>query len=125
MYVNLNLNPCHRRVGDCVERAISKALDQSWFRTYAGLCVKGYEMGDNPDANSVWGAYLRDHGFTRHIVPHELGDVYTVEDFAKDHPDGTYILAMDGHVVCVKDSDIFDSWDSSNELPIFYWKKEI
>lgn len=125
MYVQYNPNPEHKRKGDCVERAISKALNQTWHRTFAGLCVKAFEMGDNTDANAVWGAYLRDRGFTRHIVPHELGDVYTVEDFARDHPRGTYILAMSDHVVCVKDGDWYDSWQSANELPIYYWVKEI
>lgn len=81
-------------------------------------------MADMPSGNHIWGAYLKDHGFTRHIVPIDKADsIYTVADFAEDHKDGTYILALDGHVVCVKDGDILDSWDSGHEIPLFFWTK--
>lgn len=51
-------------------------------------------------------------------------DLYTVNDFCIDHPNGTYILAIDGHVVCVTDGYYYDSWDSGDEIPIYYWIKE-
>ena len=37
---------------------------------------------------------------------------------------GTYILALSGHVVCVQDGVIYDSWNSENEIPLYYWVKE-
>lgn len=123
MFVKFNPNPIHKRVGDCVIRAISKALDQTWEQTYAGVVLKGFELADMPSANHVWGAYLRDKGFARHIVSNDADGAYTVEDFARDHPQGTFILAMNGHVVCVRDGDVFDTWRSENELPIYYWTK--
>lgn len=49
---------------------------------------------------------------------------YTVEQFAQDHPQGTYILAIDGHVVCVQDGCWFDSWDSKDRVPLYVWRKE-
>lgn len=87
-----------------------------------GLAVKGLDMGDLPSANAVWGAYLKERGYSRHVAPldHEDG-LYTVDDFARDHPQGTYILAIDGHVVCVRDGMYMDSWDSGHELPAYYW----
>lgn len=48
----------------------------------------------------------------------------TVKDFCKENPIGTYILAISGHVVAVIDGDYFDTWDSGEEIPIYYWKKE-
>lgn len=120
-YKQFNNNPKHARVGDCSVRAISKALDRSWEETYIGICLKGLELADMPSGNTVWGHYLKDHGFTRHAVPSDYDGVYTVEDFSNDHPNGTYILALDGHVVCVKDGFYWDSWDSGQEIPHFYW----
>ena len=120
-YAQYNPNPHHARVGDCVIRAISRALDQSWDDTYTGIVLKGYEIKDMPSANNVWGAYLRDHGFSRHIIDADHG--YTVADFAQDHPEGVYILAIDGHVVCVQDGKWWDTWDSANETPVYYWAK--
>ena len=48
----------------------------------------------------------------------------TVEEFCRDHPQGTYILAIDGHVVCAVDGDYLDTWDSGEEVPMYYWEKE-
>lgn len=122
-YTEYNANPRNKRVGDCVVRALSKALSQSWEETYVGICVQGYVLKDLPSANAVWGQYLRNKGFTRHTLPDNYVSNYTVADFAHDHPHGTYILAIDGHVVCVQDGVIYDSWDSSQEIPIYYWAK--
>ena len=60
MYSYFNPNPIkNKRVGDCVVRAISKALNQSWEETYIELCLLGYIMGDWGSSNAVWNAYLK------------------------------------------------------------------
>ena len=124
MWTRHNENPGGRNVGDCTVRAISTALGQDWETTYIGLALQGYLIGDMPSANHVWGAYLREKGFRRAVIPDECQDCYTVADFAAEHPDGTYILALSGHVVCVRDGNYFDTWDSGGEVPLYYWHKE-
>lgn len=119
-----NPNPYGNRVGDCPVRAISAATGQTWERTYLALCVEGFCAGDMPSANKVWGAYLRRNSFKRRAIDDKCPDSYTVEDFTNDHPEGLYVLALDGHVVCVKDGDYYDTWDSGGEIPAFYWTKE-
>lgn len=114
----------NKRVGDCTVRAISKALNQSWEKTYIGLCVEGFVRCDIPSANHVWGAYLKSKGFRRNIISNDCPDCYTVNDFCADHPKGTFILALSGHVVCVENGDFFDTWNSGSEVPIYYWYKE-
>jgi hypothetical protein len=74
-----------------------------------------------PNSDSVWGAVLREEGFKRYIIPNSCPDCYTVKDFCIDHPRGTYVLGTGGHVVTVVNGDYFDSWDSGEEVPIFYW----
>ena len=123
-WVEYNPNPRRNRVGDCAIRAIAKATDQDWEMAYTGLYVKGYSMGDLPSANSVWGAYLRDRGFKRAIVPNTCPDCFTVEDFCRENPRGMFVLALDGHVVTVVDGDYFDSWNSGNEPVLYYWYRE-
>lgn len=118
-----NPNPKGSIVGDCTVRAISKALDQDWETTYAGLSLFGYSLSDMPSANHVWGAYLRRHGFHRKLIEDYGQELYTVQNFCENHPEGTYILAIDGHVVCVKNGFYYDSWDSGNEIPIYYWER--
>lgn len=124
MYKFHNPNPQRKHVGDCTVRAVSKALEKSWEETFAALCLQGFLMCDMPSANHVWGAYLRGQGFRRHIMPDNCPDCYTLSDFAGEHPDGTYILALSGHVVCMKDGNWYDTWDSGMEVPLYYWSKE-
>ena len=87
-----NPNPINARVGDCTIRAICKALNSDWETVFAGVMVKACQLSDMPSANHVWGAYLREHGFHRNIVDDHGQYVYTVEDFCRDHPEGTYMI---------------------------------
>ena len=84
----------------------------------------GYNMADMPSSNSVWGAVLRQNGFYRHAIPNSCPDCYTAERFVQDHPRGTYVLGFGNHVATAKDGFIYDSWDSSQEIPQFYWQRK-
>ena len=123
MYSYYNANPYKIRVGDCVIRAISKALNQPWEDTYIDLTIQGYLMGDLLSSNAVWGAYLKSKGFTRDIISNDCPECYTIEDFCNEHPKGTYIIGTGTHAVCVVDNTIFDTWNSSGETPIYYYHK--
>lgn len=125
MWIEYNPNPLSRRVGDCAIRAVSKALDIDWETAYALVTSNGFAMGDMPSSDSVWGSVLRQNGFYRDIIPNDCPDCYTAADFCKDHPKGTYVLGFGGHVATIVDGDIYDSWNSSNEIPqFFYYRKE-
>lgn len=124
MYVMYNPNPTGRFVEDCTIRAIAKALDTDWETAYAKLSMNGYAMGDLPNANSVWGALLRQNGFYREAIPNTCPDCYSAEEFAKDHPKGTFVLGFGKHVATIVDGNIYDSWDSSKEIPQYYWYRK-
>ena len=122
LYKFYNPNPTRQRVGDCTIRAICKATGKRWETVYVILCSFGLSTQDMPSANMVWGQYLRDLGFRRYLIDDDTGN-YTVEDFCRDHQKGTYILAIDGHVVCAVDGFYYDSWDSGQEIPVYYWTR--
>jgi len=124
MWVKYNNNPTGRSVEDCAVRAVSIALGTDWETAYTKLAYNGYLMGDMPSANAVWGSLLRQAGYSRSAIPDTCPDCYTVKQFCQDHPVGTYVLAFDGHVAVVQNGDVFDSWDSTNEIPQFYWYKK-
>lgn len=124
MYRFYNPNPIGVKVGDCAIRAVSKALDVDWETAYAMTATSGYLMGDMPSSNSVWGAVLRKNGFNRSIIPNNCPDCYTAKDFCKDHPKGVFVLGFGNHVATVVDGDIYDSWDSSNEVPQYFWYRK-
>lgn len=119
-----NPNPSGRNVGDCSIRAVSAALGTDWETAYAMIAKAGFNMNDVISSNSVWGAVLRMNGFYRHILPNTCPDCYTIEEFAEDHPKGTFVVGTGNHVVTVKNGEIWDSWDSSMEIPIYYWSRK-
>ena len=123
MWQYINLNPRKKSVGDCTVRAIAIATKKAWVDTYLDLCLIGMIMADMPSANSVTTAYLRNKGFRRRTIPDECPDCYTIADFCKDHPNGTYIIGTGSHLTTVIDGDLLDSWDSSNECPVYYFEK--
>jgi hypothetical protein len=126
MWIKYNPNPMSRIVGDCAIRAISKALDIDWELAYAKVIVNGFRMGDMPSSDSVWGSVLRQNGFYMRTLPDTCPECYTARDFCLDHPHGTFVLGFGGHTACVKDGDLYDAWDSSQEIPLFVWyKKEV
>lgn len=124
MWTEFNNNPTGRRVGDCAVRAVSKALDIDWETAFAKIAAAGYEMGDMPSSDSVWGAVLRQNGFYRETIPNTCPECYTAEDFCRDNPQGTFVLGFGGHVATVVDGTLYDSWDSSTEIPVYMWYRK-
>lgn len=123
MWIEYNPNPAGRRVGDCAVRAIAKALNTDWESAYALIVSNGFAMGDMPASDSVWGSVLRQNGFYRDAIPNTCPDCYTAEDFSRDHPKGVFVLGFGGHVATIVDGNLYDSWNSSKEIPQFYWYK--
>ena len=125
-WTQYNPNPVHPDggVGDCAVRAIAKALDISWEQAYTKLSVNGFAMGDIPNSDIVWGSVLRANGFVREIVPNTCPDCYTVGEFCRDHPKGTFVIKSENHVATVIDGMLYDSWNSSMKIPIYYWTRK-
>ena len=126
MYVYYNPNPRGLwYAGDCVIRAISKTEgEDDWEKIYTGLSAYGFMIGDWANNNGVWDAYLRDNEYKRYICSNDCPFCYSIGDFAREHPTGTYIAATGKHAVAVVDGVIYDSWDSSGETPIYYYRKD-
>lgn len=124
VFQSFNPNPRAEKVGDCAVRAIAKALEIGWYQSYVELVNEGLAQCDMPSANNVWGAVLRRHGFQRAAIPAECPDCYTVGDFIRQHPEGTYVVALKNHVVTVVDGVLYDTWNSMDENPIYFWRRE-
>lgn len=124
MWLEFNPNPLNKRVGDCAIRAICAAENLSWYDAYDILTHYGRMFGNLPNANDVWGTFLKDEGYSRHIIEDTCPDCYTVADFAHDHPKGTFILGTGSHVVTIRNGAIMDAWDSSSEVPLYYFERE-
>jgi hypothetical protein len=123
-YVYTNPNPKGALIGDCAVRAIALANGLSWNEAYMELTEYGFRMKNLPNADSVWGALLKDYGFAKKVIPDTCPNCYSIREFCADHPLGTYVIGTGSHVVAVINGDYYDSWDSGDEVPIVYWRKQ-
>lgn len=124
MYKFFNPNPAKKLVGDCVIRAICKLTGDDWETTYMHVIVQGYKMFDMPSSNTVWGSYLKSIGYSRSIIPDTCPECFTLKDFCTEYPQGKYLVATGSHVIAVEDGDYYDTWDSGDEIPLYFWRKE-
>lgn len=121
MWKFFNPNPVGAREEDCAVRAVCAALGVDWDTAFDMIAKNAKQMGAMMHKNAAWGSVLRQHGFIRKIVPNTCPDCYTAADFCFDHPDGVYVLGFDGHTACVRHGVLLDTWNSLDEIPIFYW----
>ena len=122
MWIRCNPNPLGKTTSDCVVRAIAIATEQSWKRTYRELCSIGEIECEMPTVNYVWGMDLRDKGATQFLLPESCPMCLTVRAFCAKYPEGTYVIGTGSHAVAVIDGDYYDSWDSGNEVPSYFWR---
>ena len=123
MWYSYNPNPLGINVGDCTVRAICAVTNGTWDDVHKALCDLARDMADMPSADRVWWELLRQLGFTRQIILDTCPDCYTIKDFCKDHPYGKYVLGPHEHAVAVVDGNYFDSWDSGDAVPTYYFAK--
>lgn len=119
MWEYYNPNPKGARVGDCAVRAMCKALDSNWEEEFIHICLEGLLISDMPSSNAVWGSYLKANGFTKGITE----PLTSLGKFCKEHSTGTYVVALNNHVVTVVNGTFFDTWDSGDEIILYYWQK--
>ena len=120
-----NPNPFGKLVGDCVVRATAKVLNMDWDTAYAAISLQGFKLKNMPSANAVWATCLDEHGFRPEMVMCQyMNPPCTVRSFADSHPTGRFLLFVGGHVVTVINGDYYDTWDSGDQIPSFYWKEK-
>lgn len=116
-YYNANING--NFVNDCVIRAISVAENKTWGDTYDELSKIAKKNG----------ILLDDVNFVEPLLDYRYNRVRTyfsetVEDFIKEHPYGTYLITMNGHITVSKDGTIYDTFDCRNRILRDAWKVE-
>ena len=105
MWKYYNANPHGRSVSDCVVRAISVAEDTSWDETYEKLSDIAQEEGILLDDVNFVEGYL-DKRYKRMCHYSK-----TIEEFMEEFPCGKFLITMPGHITCVVDGILVDSFD--------------
>lgn len=129
--IKYNANDRGSRVGDCVKRSLSLAFDIPYNEVQKELNAitrdvngTGRKIYDYHDA-IVFSKFIHHRGkkFEKASVIDEYNTPLKI--FAEDYPEGTYLILTgdpknasgpQNHMVAVIDGDIYDSWDSTNQL---------
>jgi hypothetical protein len=122
MWIRRNPNPKKKEAPDCVIRAISIALGLRWYDVYDALCAVGRDECNMPSADAVWGRYLYSLGFKPFLLPEHCPKCITIKRFCVMFPHGTFVIGTGSHAVAVIDGNYYDSWDSGEEVPSFFWR---
>lgn len=118
-----NKNPKQwKHEGDCVVRAISTAMNQTWDETYMELCYLGRKKCMMPNSKKLYEAYLKQMGWEKHKMPRHLDrSRYTVAEIIDENKNRTMIISMANHLTCAVDGTLIDTWDCRNKSVGNYW----
>lgn len=122
-FIEVNVNPKNRKTGDCVIRAISNALNQTWDETYKDLVELGFKNKLMPNDPKCFNAYLKSKGHAKLPMPKKAnGKRYTVKEFAELNKKGTWIISVAHHLTVIKNGNLYDSWDCGYKSCGNVWK---
>lgn len=115
MYKFYNANAHGRFANDCAVRAISLAENKTWNETYE-------ELSEIAQRNGI---ILDDVNFIEPLLDSRYERVcYNgkyVGEFAEEHPQGIYLITMNGHITCCIDGVIYDTFDCRNRVMWCAW----
>lgn len=116
MYKFYNANAHGKFANDCVVRAISLAEDKTWNETYE-------ELSEIAQRNGI---ILDDVNFVEPLLDSRYErvcyDNKYVGDFVEEHPRGTYLITMLGHITCCIDGVLYDTFDCRNRIMLCAWE---
>lgn len=115
-YKFFNANARGNFANDCTIRAISLAEGKTWDETYSELSIIAQRNGIIlDDVNFI--EPLLDSRYDRICY-----DNIYVGEFAEDHPRGTYLITMNGHITCCIDGVIYDTFDCRDRIMWCAWE---
>ena len=115
-YKFYNANVLGEFHNDCTVRAISLAEGKTWDETYSELSQIAQQNGIVFDDVNFIEPFL-DNRYDRQCFIEKY-----VGEFAEEHPEGTYLITMNGHITCCKDGTIYDTFDCRNRIMWCAWK---
>lgn len=110
--------------GDCVIRSLTKALDMEWLDIFDEMQPMSREMQVPFNCRPCYEKYIESKGLKYYGISNKKGSKRpTVESFAKEHKEGTYILRVAHHLVTVVNGYYYDTWDCGKKSLYGYWER--
>ena len=123
-FTRANYNPKENKVGDCVVRAIMRAENKTWLEVYDELCAVGRTLCAMPNDQVTYQKYLETLGWQKQKMPRFPNySRYTVEEFADEFDNNTFIVSIANHLTIIDDGELFDSWNCGYKSVGNIWKR--
>lgn len=128
-FKEVNVNPKHKKTGDCTIRAIANASGKDWkdiLTMLYNLSLKnGLMVNDPKNCNSV----LEKLGFVKMPQPKKPnGKKYLVGEIdkvcSKEQLKNGVVISLAHHYTCCKNKSIEDLWDCRFKTIGNYWVKK-
>lgn len=123
-FIKYNANPKQKRTNDCVIRAISTATGIEWKEIYSALSMQGIKNSLMLNDPKNWRKYLEKLGYEKYKMPRRADNTrYTVEEFCDEiaNDNEIYIIKIAGHLTCIKDKKLYDTWNCGKKSVGNYW----
>jgi hypothetical protein len=122
LFVYQNPHPQNKNVGDCVKRAITIATSMDYKTVQLRLnrykkITRSYDF--NEDKN--WVPFVE-----KELGAKKLSGYHNIKigDFAKLNLKGKYIIRCRGHVTCIINGKVYDTWNCSFKAINRIWMVE-
>ena len=116
MYRYYNSNPNNSNIDDCTIRALSVAEGITWDEAYDLLSESARDLGLMMSSVEAIEEFL-DMRYKRVPIYEE-----TVGEFIYNHPKGTYLITMPGHITVLKDKGNYNvNYDTFNSKDRPIW----
>lgn len=116
MYRYYNANPNDYNIDDCTIRALSVAESISWDEAYKILSNSARKYGlMQSDVRAI--EDFLDERYERVPFYEE-----TVGEFVANHPKGTYLITVRGHITVLKNGNNYDTFNPSRRRILDVWE---
>lgn len=112
--------------GDCVIRALTKALDKTWAEVFDELVPIAREHQVLMNDKICYEELLAKYGFTYVGISNKKGSKRpTVKSFSLEHRNDktVYFLNVAHHCVTVQGGFYYDIWDCGEKCLYGYWRR--
>lgn len=125
-YIEHNINPQHKKVGDCAIRAVAVATGLGWDDAYKLLANTGFNLKCAMSDTEAINEALISCGFIAGKIEVQKGSKRpTVSEFATLHPNWYSVLRVANHITACGHGNYVDIWDCGDKSVYKYWYKPI
>lgn len=116
----LNVNPKNKKVSDCTVRAFALAHGISWYESYDILSSYARQECIIIDDADFIDNFLSNRYEYKCFKCDNI--TITVGEVSKIYNKGIFLITMSGHITCLIDGVIYDTWDPSYRYVWRIWQ---